>query len=173
MTPARRAAAALRARPDLAERVLLLAEPALVAKVASPEDVVALVLPHLAGRETEALVAIALDRRRRVVDVAVLTTGTAAFTIVDSAQVYRWALTRTRAVCAVILAHNHPSNDPTPSVQDVDVTRRVAAAGRVVGVQLLDHVVVCDNGTFESIADRGELPAYTDAVGVLADRSAR
>ena len=62
---------------------------------------------------------------------------------------------------AVILAHNHPSGDPTPPAQDRDVTRRVAAAGRILGVPLLDHLVVGRND-WTSLADRGLLPSWRE-----------
>ena len=58
---------------------------------------------------------------------------------------------------AVILAHNHPSGDPTPSQQDREVTERVARAGRVLGVPLLDHLVI-GRSTYVSMAARGDLP---------------
>lgn len=88
----------------------------------------------------EELHALYLDRRNRPLAVRVLTRGSDAYTVVDPRQVYRVAVRLGAA--AVILAHNHPSGDATPSVQDVDVTRRVVQAGRVLGVKLLDHFVV-------------------------------
>lgn len=147
----------LAADPDLAERIVRAFGARPTAAVTVPEHAAAIVRPYLAGREEEALVCVALDRRRRVVDVAVLTVGSAGYTIVDPAQVYRWALTRKRPVNAIILAHNHPSGDPTPSTQDVDVTARVASAGRTLGVPLLDHLVVTDTDHV-SLAERGQCP---------------
>lgn len=132
------------------------------ARVTCPADASAVVRPYLAGREEEALVCAALDRRRGVVDVGVLTVGSDAFTIVDARQVYRWALTRKRPCAAIILAHNHPSGDPTPSTQDIDVTERAHRAGRVLGIPLLDHVIVVDSGAFASLAELGHLPPYVE-----------
>ena len=160
--------ALLRERPEDVARVLRLLRPAPAARVSSVPEAVAVVSPLLLGRETEALVAVALDRRRSVVDVAILSTGSDAFCIVDSACILRWVLTRSRSCSAVILAHNHPSGDPTPSAQDVEVTRRVATAGRAVGVTLLDHIVVSDTGSV-SMAERGDVTAqYPQPVGHTA-----
>lgn len=146
----------LRSDPELAARVLrlLVGEP-------GPEPVVtsaaaaALVRPLLAGRENEALVVVALDSRRRVIDVAVLTVGCDGTTIVDAQQIYRWALTRSRPTASIILAHNHPSGDPTPSPADRRSSRRVAAAGRVIGIPLVDDLVVTDGGAWASVIELG------------------
>lgn len=158
----------LAADPDLADRIVRTFAPrpetSTVTNPAVLRDVVA---PYLVGREEEALVCVALDRRRRVVDVAVLTVGSAGYTIVDPAQVYRWALTRKRPVNAVALAHNHPSGDPTPSPQDVDVTARVASAGRALGIPLLDHLVVTDDDHV-SLAERGHCPSVVGGTYIAA-----
>lgn len=151
---------ALEADPSLLDRALVLAEgPSTDGAVTSPGAARAVVLPLLAGLEVERLVVIALDRRRRVVDVEALTQGTDGFTIVDPKHVFRWALTRKRTVSAIILAHNHPSGDPTPSPQDRDVTERCARAGRMLGIPVIDHLVVTDTG-YRSMAEDGTLPAW-------------
>ncbi|MCA9519685.1 MAG: DNA repair protein RadC, partial [Myxococcales bacterium] len=59
-------------------------------------------------------------------------------------------------VRAAILVHNHPSGDPTPSGDDVELTRRVVEAGRLLGIEVLDHIVVGD-GCYESLRDRGDI----------------
>lgn len=109
----------------------------------------------------EALSVIFLDRVRRVIGGKILTIGSSQFTVVDPAQVYREAMEI--GASAVILAHNHPSGDPTPSVQDREVTNRVAAAGRVVGIPLLDHIILGSMGQWTSLAQEGLLPSYAPA----------
>ncbi len=113
--------------------------------------------PGLSGLPREELHALYLDRRHRPISRRSLTRGSDAFTVVDPRQVFRPAVAL--GATAVILAHNHPSGDPTPSAQDRDVTRRVATAGRVLGVALLDHLVVA-GGTFTSLAEQGALPRW-------------
>jgi DNA repair protein RadC len=115
--------------------------------------------PPLQGLPDEELHALYLDRRRRPLARRRLTQGSDAFTVVDPRQVFRPAIGL--AASAVILAHNHPSGDPTPSPQDRDVTRRVAAAGKVLGIALLDHLVVGAIG-YCSLAEEGALPPWHD-----------
>ena len=155
----RKAAALLHTRPDLAERILLLAEPELPARVACVADAATVVVPLLAGHEAERLVAVAIDRRGRVIEAAVLTVGSDTYCIVEPRQVLRWALTRRRGAAGLIIAHNHPAGDPTPSGDDEVVTRRMADACTVVGIPLLDHIVVSSESQWVSCAVRGMLPA--------------
>jgi DNA repair protein RadC len=55
---------------------------------------------------------------------------------------------------AIIVAHNHPSGDPEPSLEDIEVTRRLHEAGRILGVPLLDHIIVGEGGSFTSLRER-------------------
>ncbi len=157
-SPEARIAQLVRDDARLADRVLrlLVGEPSTDA-VVRPEQAVAVVLPHLVGRENEALVVVALDSLRRVVDVAVLTVGCDGCTIVDPQQIFRWALTRSRPSASIILGHNHPSGDTTPSAADRRATHKVVAAGRVLGISLEDHLVVTDTGAWASMAELGLL----------------
>jgi DNA repair protein RadC len=152
----------LAADPSLVERIERTFAPDCDA-VRTPDAAAAVVRPLLAGREDEALVVVALDRRHRVIDAAVLTVGSDAFTVVDGRQVFRWALTRRRPAHAVILAHNHPSGDPTPSSQDREVTERVARMGRVLGMPVYDHIVIGSGESYTSLAEQGCLPAWAPA----------
>lgn len=115
--------------------------------------------PGLAGRSEEELHALYLDRRLRPLGRRSLTRGSDAFTVVDARQIYRPAVAL--GAHGVVLAHNHPSGDPTPSVQDLEVTRRVARAGGVLGVTLVDHLVI-GGGRYVSLAERGDLPAWNN-----------
>jgi DNA repair protein RadC len=119
--------------------------------------------PALGALANEELHGLFLDRRHRVLARRRLTAGTDGFTVVDPRQVFKVAIAVGAA--AVVLGHNHPSGDPTPSAQDREVTRRVEAAGKVLGVPLVDHIVVagpryatirCDAGW-----DDREAPSWT------------
>ena len=126
--------------------------------VCSPAQAWRVLGPGLQGLLDEELHALYLDRRRRPVARRRLTRGSDAFTVVDPRQVFRIAVGV--GASGVILAHNHPSGDPTPSAQDRDVTARVARAGRVLGVPLLDHIVV-GASAWRSLAEEGSLPPWT------------
>lgn len=83
---------------------------------------------------------IALDSKHRIRAIAPLTAGTLDATIVHPRDVYRAALQANAA--AVIVAHNHPSGDPTPSPDDQRLTDRLRAAGEVIGIAFLDHIII-------------------------------
>jgi DNA repair protein RadC len=106
----------------------------------------------LAGRDRETVVALYLDGRHRVLQVHEVSIGTATASLIHPREVFGPAL-RVRA-CAVVVAHNHPSGDPEPSVEDRGVTERLLAAGELVGVPLLDHLVV-GGESFVSLRGRG------------------
>lgn len=163
MNPTEEAIRRLKANPDLAARVLALSEPA-PPSVTSPQEALKLLVPLCVGYEHERLVVVALDRRKRVVDSTVLTTGSDAFTIVDPKQVYRWALTRARPASSILVAHNHPSGDPTPSDADLVVTRRLDAAGRTLGIILVDHIIIGDAQAYTSLRERGYIDSHADKV---------
>ncbi len=128
--------------------------------ISTAEDAVEIIRPMVTG-PYEKLIGIYLDRRRRVLGTRHLTTGSDAFTVVDPRQVLRPALELGAA--AVILAHNHPSGDATPSAMDREVTHRVAKAGYVLGIPLLDHIVVGRRGGWTSLAEQGEIPRRTSS----------
>ncbi len=110
--------------------------------------------PRLMGLVDEELHALYLDRRGRPLATRRLTRGSDAYTVVDPRQIFREAVSVRAA--STILAHNHPSGDPEPSQQDLDITRRVASAGQVLSIPLLDHLVI-GRGAWVSLAERGEL----------------
>jgi len=83
-----------------------------------------------------------LDMKHRVLRTAILATGTLNSTVVEPRDVYRPAVGGGAA--AIVAFHNHPSGDPTPSPEDVDLTRRLAAAGMLMGIDLVDHLILGD-----------------------------
>lgn len=157
MTDRQKLLARIKGDPQLIERLLMVADgPEEATPVVRPEDSVRHLAPMLAGYPDERLAVLALDRRAVVSDKTVLTVGSASFTIVDPKQILRWALTSGRtAPSGIILAHNHPSGNPTPSQQDIKVTRAVEAACKAVGLPLLDHLVVCGPTNWKSMAQLG------------------
>ena len=159
MTERQQLLAKVKGNPDLVSRLLRVAEGPVqpTGKADSPEDIVRLVEPLLAGHLDERLVAVALGSRLDIVDCAVLTVGSPAFTIVDPRQIFRWALTRKRVPARLVLVHNHPSGDPKPSRQDIEVTNRVQQAGRVLGIPLADHIVWVSTDCWVSLAQQGHV----------------
>lgn len=121
-------------------------------EITAPEAAAELLVPHLAGADRERCVAASLDTKHRLLEVAVVSVGSLDHTFMAPREVYRDALLANAA--ALVLAHVHPSGDPEPSRDDELLTRRLARAGELVGVTLLDHLVV--GGTrWVSLARRG------------------
>jgi len=122
--------------------------------IASASDAARIVHAAIEHDGREHFVLVALDRRHRMISAAVLTIGSAPATVVDVRQVLVTAL-RADAT-AIIVGHNHPSADPAPSNEDINVTRRLRAGCDAVGVVLLDHIVVtADADVWVSLAERG------------------
>ena len=118
----------------------------------SPQDVQRLLGPEMGALAQEQVRVLLLDRRNRVVGQRVVYQGNAFSSVVRPAEVLRPAVVA--AVPHIIVAHNHPSSDPTPSPQDIAVTKELAEAAALLGVELLDHVVI-GGAEAVSLKDRG------------------
>ncbi|MBM4194505.1 MAG: DNA repair protein RadC [Gemmatimonadetes bacterium] len=97
----------------------------------------------------------ALDIHRRFMRDIVITRGILNSSLVHPREVFREAIAERAA--AIILVHNHPSGDPTPSSDDVKITRQLIAAGDLIGIPVLDHVIV-GKGRYRSLHDSGDVP---------------
>ena len=115
-----------------------------------PDDVFRHVAPRLAGLVQEVFLVIGIDVRNALIEVVEVARGTVNGVDVHPREVFR-PLVRMAAAAAVVV-HNHPSGDPTPSQEDLDLTRRLREVGLLVGIPVLDHVVVGSQG-FRSIAE--------------------
>lgn len=109
----------------------------------SPESVFALLGGAFVGKRREELVVLALDTRGRLLSRATVHHGTVNSVEVRPAEVFREALMADAA--SIVLVHNHPSGEPAPSPQDIDVTGMVVAAGELLKVSVLDHVIIGQN----------------------------
>jgi DNA repair protein RadC len=120
----------------------------------SPTDTVAFLVPAFAGRPVEQFGVVMLDTKYRVVKTTIVAVGTLNSTVVEPRDVFREAVQESAA--AVVVFHNHPSGDPTPSPDDRELTARLRASGIVLGVDLLDHVILGD-ARYYSFKERGLL----------------
>jgi DNA repair protein RadC len=107
-----------------------------------PRDAAAYLLPRFGSRGTEQFGVVLLDTRHRVLRTAVLAVGTLNSAAVEPREVFREAMRAGAA--AVVVFHNHPSGDPLPSPDDVELTRRLVAAGVLMGIDVVDHLVLGD-----------------------------
>lgn len=120
----------------------------------SPADVHRHLHPHLRHVRQERFAVLLLDGRHRLIRQETVSQGTLTASLVHPREVFRPALRE--AAAALILVHNHPSGDPTPSPEDREVTRRLARAGELLGVRVLDHVIVAERG-YCSLREEGLL----------------
>ncbi len=110
----------------------------------TPEDVAAAVRGRLKGKKKEHFLVLCLDTRNRLINCKSVSVGSLDTSIVHPREVFKEAVSSCAA--SVIFVHNHPSGDPEPSKEDIELTGRLVKAGEIVGIEVLDHVVVCDNG---------------------------
>lgn len=120
--------------------------------VRSPEDVRGLMEDELLLEEQEVFCCLYLNVKSRVLGRGEIFRGTSDASMVHPREIFRDALRRNTS--RVILVHNHPSGDPTPSPEDIALTRRLVEAGRLLGIEVLDHVVV-GRGRAVSFREKG------------------
>ena len=117
-----------------------------------PEDVQRLLGPEMSALAQEQLRVLLMDRRNRVLGQRVVYQGNVFSSVVRAAEVFRPAVVE--SLPAIIIAHNHPSGDPSPSPEDAAITRELVQAGKLLGVELLDHIVI-GGKRFVSLKNRG------------------
>ena len=124
-------------------------------KINSPAQARAL-LDDIAPLAQEAFVVLCLNSKHRLIERCLITLGIADASLVHPREVFRTAILA--GATAIIVAHNHPSGDPAPSSEDLRITRQLVEAGKVIGIQVLDHVIVGRGETpFSSIRESGSV----------------
>jgi DNA repair protein RadC len=108
----------------------------------SAQDAAQLLLPRFGSNAVEQFGIVLLDARHRVLRTAIIVSGTTNTSVVEPRDVYREAALG--GATAIVAFHNHPSGDPTPSPDDVALTRRLAAAGVLMGIDFVDHIILAD-----------------------------
>ncbi len=120
-------------------------------QIKAPGDAANLLMSLIGHKNQEHFVVLFLDTRNRVLDYEMLYKGSLNTSLVRIGEVFRGAVRRDSA--SVIVSHNHPSGDPAPSPEDIALTRRLVSAGKVMEVDVLDHVIVGAN-RFVSLRER-------------------
>lgn len=122
--------------------------------IRSPEDGADYVMEEMRSLNQEHLVALFLNTKNQVIHQQTIFIGSLNASIVHPREIFREAVKRSAA--SVVCAHNHPSGDPSPSQEDIHVTRRLVEAGKIMGIELLDHLVI-GNNRFISLKEKGYL----------------
>ena len=110
---------------------------------------------YIGEADRELFVVALLTIRYRVLGLHTVSVGCLSSSLVHPREVFKPAILAGSS--AVLLAHNHPSGDPEPSAEDLALTRRLAAAGTILGIEVLDHLVLGEEGRFVSLRARGAL----------------
>jgi DNA repair protein RadC len=121
--------------------------------VSTPEDVVELCAGQWRGLDREHFWALALNTKNQLLRTIEVSIGSLNASIVHPRELFKEAVRVSAA--SVVVVHNHPSGDPTPSGADIQLTRRLVKAGDVLGIEVLDHVVIGDGGEYASLRDLG------------------
>ncbi|HXE81651.1 MAG TPA: DNA repair protein RadC [Vicinamibacterales bacterium] len=116
------------------------------ARFQGPADLARYLLPQFGDRAVEHFGVVLLDSKRRLLRTSVLSIGTLDASLAHPREVFREAALG--GASAVVVFHNHPSGDPTPSRDDVELTDRLRAAGEIVGIDLLDHIILAETRYF-------------------------
>lgn len=133
-------AAQIKAAVELAGRVEGYSETSDKALVKTPEDVALLVQGRLKGKKKEYFLALLLDTRNQLIRIAEISVGSLDSSIVHPREVFKEALSASAA--SVIFVHNHPSGDTEASEDDIQLTKRLAGAGEIMGIDVLDHIII-------------------------------
>jgi DNA repair protein RadC len=134
-------AAQIVAALELGRRTLTHAPSARI-QLRTPHEAAAYLMPAFGSRPVEQFGVVLLDTKHRVLRTSVLAIGTLNSTVVQPRDVFREAALGGAA--AIVVFHNHPSGEPSPSPDDVELTRRLAAAGTLMGIDVVDHIILGD-----------------------------
>jgi DNA repair protein RadC len=135
-------------------RRTLLRGPRARPQILSPRDAAVHLLPEFGSSHVERFGVLLLDSRHRVIRARLLSVGTLDASVADPREVFREAIVGGAA--AIVLFHNHPSGDPTPSRDDVALTVRLASAGALMGIDVIDHIILAET-RYRSLKESGDL----------------
>ena len=120
-------------------------------RVTSPEDIVGYYNAQLKYQQKECLIILVLDSKNRVIADEMISVGTINSSLADPREIFLAALKKNGV--SIILLHNHPSGDPTPSKEDILITKRIAKAGELLGISLNDHIIIGQNSYISLLAE--------------------
>ena len=118
-------------------------------RVESPEDAADLMKDFLEDLDREQVMLLCLNTKNEPTHISTISTGSLTSSIVHPREVFKTAIIANAN--QIMIFHNHPSGDPTPSNEDLAITKRLQEAGDLMGIELLDHIIIGDQGRFESL----------------------
>lgn len=138
--------------PVISMRIVRDSSTATPRHIKSPADIAAMLNERYGQADREIMVIVLLDTKNKVLAIDPIAVGGLDYAIISMREVFKSAIMIGAA--GIILAHNHPSGDPTPSPEDVTLTRRIVEAGKLMEIEVLDHIVLGDN-RFVSLREKG------------------
>jgi DNA repair protein RadC len=120
--------------------------------IKNPESVVKAIRASIKDKAKEHFKLILLNPRNKIIRISTISIGTLNASLVHPREVFKDAITHSAA--SVVLAHNHPSGDPEPSEDDLKITKKLVESGKILGIEVLDHIIIAKNG-FKSLANEG------------------
>lgn len=123
-------------------------------QLTSPRQLATYLLPQYGAAPVEQFGLVMLDTKQRLIRIRIISIGSLDSTIVHPREVFREAAAASAA--AIVLFHNHPSGDPTPSPEDLALTTRMVSAGDIMGIDVVDHLILADQRYF-SLMEAGRL----------------
>lgn len=124
-------------------------------KISNPGDVIGLVKDFTEESDREKFIAIYLNTKNEPAAIHTVSVGSLNASLVHPREVFKGALTSNAS--GLICVHNHPSGDPTPSKEDVTITKRLQDAGEILGIRVLDHLIIGDDERFFSFKEEGKM----------------
>jgi len=125
-----------------------------IPKINSPEDVYRLLYPQFREQKKEFFISIALNTKNQIISKDTISIGSLNANIVHPREVFKAAILASAA--HIIVSHNHPSGDPTPSREDIEITKKLVEAGKIMSIDVLDHVILGDGRHF-SMKEAGHI----------------
>lgn len=123
-------------------------------KISQPKDAVETLEKFIGDSDREVLAVLTLNTKNVITSISAVSIGSLNSSIVHPREVFKTAILGNAA--SIIIGHNHPSGDPTPSSEDINITHRIKSSGEILGIELLDHVIVGDNN-YVSLKEKGIL----------------
>jgi DNA repair protein RadC len=124
-------------------------------QISSPKDCFNIFKKFIGDYDREALVVLTLDIKNKINSITVASLGSVNSSIVHPREVFKTAILSNAS--SIIIGHNHPSGDPSPSKEDINITERLKECGKIMGIELLDHVIIGEYDKYFSFKEKGLL----------------
>lgn len=126
-----------------------------VRKISSPSDAAKIGRKFLEDSDREQLIVCCVDTKNQPLSISVVSIGSLNSSIVHPREVFKVAILSNAA--SILIFHNHPSGDTSPSTEDINITKRLKEAGNLIGIDLVDHIIIGSEGTYCSLKEKGLL----------------